>query len=246
MTSRAGYGYNIPKVGEFVRDQEANDTSESLCVVLDVSANTPASDRYIPSIQGTVADANPGYPSDAPVVTVAYANDLQQGIWNWEGIEPQELIEIFKARGIRTYDFPVPRLNLSASRLGYTQMTEDEAADDPKNTTGEDADNNSTISSNGSKIFDLSTVPEDLPLDGSGDEQYVRKRRQYLRRRTELRDPLPEALAYREIGYSSSGIAKKLDTRKQTVEKWMEEIADVYGEGAIETRPQTRPVSELE
>lgn len=94
--------------------------------------------------------------------------------------------------------------------------------------------------------YDLSTVPEDLPADGSRDEDYVKKRGEYLRRVTDFREPIPQALAYREIGYSHSGIARELDTTESTVEKWMEEIAEEYGEETIETRPQANPNPVLE
>lgn len=87
--------------------------------------------------------------------------------------------------------------------------------------------------------YDLATVPD---VD---DETYVRTRTEYLRRVTELRDPLPEALAHREIGYSHGGIARRLDVTEPAVGTWMERIVAEYGIDALETRPQSRPVEAL-
>ena len=89
--------------------------------------------------------------------------------------------------------------------------------------------------SNADRRDDLATVP------AADDETYVRERTQYLRRVTELRSPLPEALAHRELGYSRSGIARELDVTESTVDAWMDEIAAEYGIDALETRPQSRP-----
>ena len=93
---------------------------------------------------------------------------------------------------------------------------------------------------NEDRRYDLATVPD---VD---DETYVRERTQYLQRVTELRDPLPEALAYRELGYSRSGIAGEVDVTEATVDTWMDEIAAEHGRDALETRPQSRPAEELQ
>lgn len=239
----------VPKIGDRVQDREAQGEEDSEAVVLDVHVDTPASQHYIPALGKSVADVNRGYPEDAPVVTVAYVADIDDSIYSWENIPDEELQEVISENGIRQYDFPAPRLDLLA-KVPQSTTSEDDV--DNKNNSEENSGQGETetgekdsIGNNGKK-FDLSTVPENLPSDGSGDKRYVRKRGEYLKRVSSLRENICEALAWREIGYSKSGIAKKMDTTESTVKSWMEEVEEEYGKDALETRPQSNPVPELE
>lgn len=83
--------------------------------------------------------------------------------------------------------------------------------------------------------YDLSSVPDFV------DERYVARRAEYLESEYGIRANIAEGVAWRELGYSHSGIATKVDMTENTVSNWMEEIADEFGLPATETRPQSDP-----
>lgn len=68
------------------------------------------------------------------------------------------------------------------------------------------------------------------------DDAKARQRSDYLAKRHGFTDDVARALAYRELGYSHSGISKKVDVTEATVQKWMDRIVVEYGLGAIETK----------
>ena len=73
------------------------------------------------------------------------------------------------------------------------------------------------------------------------DDREASQRAQFLERHHDLREPVALALAYRELGYSHSGIARKIGVTAATVGKYMEEIAEEFGPEAVETkRPDER------
>lgn len=90
----------------------------------------------------------------------------------------------------------------------------------------------------------LSTAP-DVPRDGSGDDRHANERAAYLTRRADLSENKALALAYRELGYSHSGIAKRCGVAESTVDGWMAEISDRHGRDALESRPQSNPTEGL-
>lgn len=75
-----------------------------------------------------------------------------------------------------------------------------------------------------------------MSVEELSEERRIELATSYIRRVTDLRDPIPEALAYRHAGYSSSGIAKELDTREDTVTGWMDRVIAQYGLSMVETK----------
>lgn len=71
------------------------------------------------------------------------------------------------------------------------------------------------------------------------DANEARERARYLaRKHPELRDEVALALAYRELGYTASGIAKcpGITVTEGTVNNWLDRIAARFGMRAIETK----------
>jgi len=71
------------------------------------------------------------------------------------------------------------------------------------------------------------------------DDRVAERRAQTLRRETpwggDDRRRIALALVYRRLGYSHSGIAKRVDVTEATVVSYMVEVIDIYGERAVET-----------
>lgn len=61
------------------------------------------------------------------------------------------------------------------------------------------------------------------------DDRYATQRATSLARITDLRRTEAEAIAYSERGYSSSGIAKRMDTTESTVKSYLERAMALYG-----------------
>jgi len=72
--------------------------------------------------------------------------------------------------------------------------------------------------------------------DGRAVNRNARERGRYLARTSELTDREARVLAYSELGFSASGIAKRTGHTTGTVERYLERIAVRYGHGAIEPR----------
>lgn len=94
--------------------------------------------------------------------------------------------------------------------------------------------------------YDLGSVPDVDPNDPDAEARYAEQRAEYLARVTDLRKAVARGLGYRELGYSHSGIAQRCDVTESTVDAWMADVADQFGERALETRPQSDPVEVLE
>lgn len=74
-------------------------------------------------------------------------------------------------------------------------------------------------------------------MNGNEDDREAVERGRYLVRiHPELRPDVALAVAFRELGYSTSRIAKKIDVTVSTVSKWMEQVAVRHGLSAIETK----------
>ena len=67
----------------------------------------------------------------------------------------------------------------------------------------------------------------------STEEQYVRGRTSFLTRKYDLRDEAAQTIAWCELGYSSSGIAKRVGVTDDTVAKYMETIEERFGVEAL-------------
>ena len=96
-------------VGASVADRDATDPNTAVVVAL---PDAPAYERTIESLDGnpSVADLNPDYPASGPVVTVAYAGDLDDALDVWRSADPETLAGICDDEGVRTYDFPAGRV----------------------------------------------------------------------------------------------------------------------------------------
>jgi hypothetical protein len=88
-------------VGDRVVDRDAADTEPA--VVVDVLPDTPARDVWIGSLDKTVADANPTYNREAPVIVVAYESTI-------DGLSIDDVCNLADRGDIPTYNFPAPRL----------------------------------------------------------------------------------------------------------------------------------------
>lgn len=73
---------------------------------------------------------------------------------------------------------------------------------------------------------------------GSGDDEdrEASERGRYLARKHGLRDTHARALAYRELGYSASGVAPKVDSTESSVKTWLDRIAVRHGLAAVDTK----------
>jgi DNA-directed RNA polymerase specialized sigma24 family protein len=78
------------------------------------------------------------------------------------------------------------------------------------------------------------------------EERYVRARGNYLERSEGLPEKYGRMLGWSELGYSSSGIAKKMDVAQGTVRSWMDRIEEKYGTAALFPRPNSEALEELE
>lgn len=96
--------------------------------------------------------------------------------------------------------------------------------------------------------YDLATTPAADPTGEAAYERYGDERPRYLDRVTDEQFTRRhcEALAWRELGYSVSGIAKRVDATEGTVRGWLDDWAAEYGNRVLETRPQSDPVGVLE
>lgn len=67
-------------------------------------------------------------------------------------------------------------------------------------------------------------------------ERWTKRRADYLENHTALERIDAELIAFSELGFSASGIAKHIDLVESTVRRHLEEIADLYGEQAVWAR----------
>lgn len=68
------------------------------------------------------------------------------------------------------------------------------------------------------------------------DERLAHERARYLERTTDLRAAEADAVAYAELGYSSSGIAKQIDSTVSTVRGYLARTVAGYGPEAVHAR----------
>jgi hypothetical protein len=77
--------------------------------------------------------------------------------------------------------------------------------------------------------------------DAVGDERAATVRGRYLARQSDLTDEQAHALAWRELGYTATAIARRRDRAGGTIEGWLDRAAAQYGLCAIATKwPATR------
>ena len=96
--------------GDTALDRESND--DARLIVLE-RHDVPASEKYITAINATVAEANPEYPDDDAVVSVAFVESVEDALGlSWE---VEDVLEVYdedrmeRAR-IKRYAYPESRL----------------------------------------------------------------------------------------------------------------------------------------
>ncbi len=71
------------------------------------------------------------------------------------------------------------------------------------------------------------------PLWRSSPERWVERRSQYVESKHGLDERHAVTVAWSELGYSSSGIAKRAGFAEGTVRGYLEELAEELGEAAV-------------
>lgn len=98
------------EAGRRVVDRDSGQAS--VAVVLE-RASVAASSIHLEAIGATVAEANPDYPADADVATVAFTDDLEAAVEDWQLYQAPRLRTLVRERYVRTYQYPAPRLQLA-------------------------------------------------------------------------------------------------------------------------------------
>lgn len=68
------------------------------------------------------------------------------------------------------------------------------------------------------------------------EQRRVEHRAQYIDRTTDLSKDVATALAWKEFGYTASGIAKRLDVTESTVDNYLQEVTQRFGHLAATTK----------
>jgi ribonuclease HI len=141
--------------GDHVVDRDDDSDSPSQAVVI-ACPDVICDDWTVPGTAQTVADYNPDYPADDPVVSIAFLTDLAR--WDgWQDGDPADLSSGVHSHDIRAYTYPASRLTKHESTATTTapnaEPTHDtEAAAAAKTDTPHDISSASTTHS-----------PSDLP-----------------------------------------------------------------------------------
>jgi len=104
-----GGRYILPTSGSRVRDRDGDEDDELL--VVRVHHDTRAADHRIDALDATVADVNPNYDADAPVVEAVYVDELES-LGGWRTVEDVRDAVSFDA--VKCYSFPADRLAATA------------------------------------------------------------------------------------------------------------------------------------
>ena len=99
--------------GGIAVDRESND--DARLIVLE-RHDVPASEKYISAINATVAEANPEYPDDDAVVSVAFVESVEDAFglsWEVEDVlKAYDEDQMERAR-IKRYAYPTSRLSVA-------------------------------------------------------------------------------------------------------------------------------------
>lgn len=109
-------------IGDVVHDREDDDPNDARVVN---TPSVPANEwiaRQGSYAEKTVAEDNPDYPADAPVIAVVYAADLHEAFPDWTGETPLSLDAINESDA-SYYSFPAPRLTVVDSRPPVTESS---------------------------------------------------------------------------------------------------------------------------
>jgi len=101
-----GGQYFLPDTGSRVLDRNTDERDELL--VVEVHPEVRAADHVIDAIDATVADMNPEYDADAPVVEAVYTVEVDERLDGWRSVE--DLRDAVEFGAINSYSFPADRL----------------------------------------------------------------------------------------------------------------------------------------
>jgi hypothetical protein len=101
--------------GDRVVDREVD--KATIAIVLEAT-DEPAAECVIPGLGETVAEANPEYPPEAPVVLVAFRDDLDTHLPGWKEDTLAALRGRVDGSRVRTYSYPAPRLKPARADAG--------------------------------------------------------------------------------------------------------------------------------
>jgi len=102
-------------VGISVYDAEADEKFTRMIVVN--HAEVPSGEFEIPETGKTIAEYNPEYDSDAPVVETVYREELNEDVDGWKWMPVEKLAEKAESAGIASYSYPATRLKTTSSHL---------------------------------------------------------------------------------------------------------------------------------
>ena len=78
---------------------------------------------------------------------------------------------------------------------------------------------------------------DDLLAD---EDRWVARRARLLERRDDLEAAVAEAIAWHELGYSSSGVAKYVSVTAPTVRSYLDDVEEQFGRAAASCRRRDR------
>jgi ribonuclease HI len=145
--------------GDHVIDRDDDSESPSRAVVI-ACPDVSCEDWTVPGTDQTVADYNPEYAPEDPVVAIAFLTDLAQ--WDdWRDTDPADLAPGVHSRNIRSYSYP-------ASRLVSVPSTDAEAETTTDTTTTATTDTEQTPATSSTTTF-----PEHITVwfDGACEPQ---------------------------------------------------------------------------
>jgi hypothetical protein len=77
-----------------------------------------------------------------------------------------------------------------------------------------------------------------MSVDEIGDERKATERARWLARKTKMDRKVAEAVAWSELGFSTGGIAKKVERAESTVTNYLERAGARYGLAAMWARAE--------
>ncbi|WP_248910776.1 hypothetical protein [Halocatena marina] len=98
-------------IGDVVQDRENDDPNDAIVVNLPSKTAAEWIARQGSWGEATVAEDNPAYPADAPIVVVVFADALREAFPDWERETHLTLTAINRSDASH-YSFPAPRLTV--------------------------------------------------------------------------------------------------------------------------------------
>ncbi|MFC4989370.1 hypothetical protein [Saliphagus infecundisoli] len=120
-------------IGDVVHDRDDDDPDPAIVVN---TRDTPAEEWDLPRLDTTLAEDNPDYPSDAPVVTVLFEDTLTDSFPDWDRNAPISYPTLDDS-DLRYYSFPAPRLESGEPPEATDPATETDDEATSSSRTGE-------------------------------------------------------------------------------------------------------------